>query len=260
MLRKRLVGLFVGLLLCHQALADALTIFTFAVPAAIQVDEGNAQGPAIDSLNLLFKQLNIEAEYQVQPFARVMQSAQVAKNTCSFPMYWSQERSALLDYRLMVSPVEANIYALASQAYQREKLSKAHIVTLNHFATNSLLDDLKARYLVVSDPLTAVRMLMSNRTDYVFMDASMALAIESEQREVLVPVDTLYQGGAWLACHPDTDLINASQAQEIYNALVAQPGFKHIWSQAGLHELYDYMWGENGRFWAIQGNRSGQLQ
>ena len=193
--------------------------------------------------------LQITSEFELQPFARTLNSASQHPNTCSFPTDLSESRAKQLDFVLPLVKVEAILYSKYDASIKLDDLAGKFVVTLNQFAAHSMLDRYKPTKVKVSDPAIAINMLLNDRVDFMLMDKPMAEVMMRSVGSKVFAANTLYSGSAWLACNKLNPFGDYQQVNRAFGALLQSGRLFSSWQAASLGEVYKQMWGEHGERW-----------
>ena len=226
-----------------------IQLFTYQVEGMIELQQEHAVGPGVDTLVMLFEQLGVETDIEVQPFARTLASAAKYPNTCSFPTDWSAERAQHVDFVLPLAQVDATIYSLVQKPLALTELKDAFVVTLTNFSAHRLLDQYGATKIMVSDPVNAFKMLLNGRVEYLLMDKPMANVLMKSSGVKLHAANVLYSGSAWLACNRVNNLPPYNEIAKAMQSIITSKPLRASWRAASLDPVFVELWGEHGEKW-----------
>ncbi|GAB5380216.1 MAG: hypothetical protein Alis3KO_25250 [Aliiglaciecola sp.] len=240
-----------SLALSQQSDDPSLTIYTYVMPGLINDADGSAVGPGVDTIEMLFTQHNLNAEFIIQPFARVSESTKKDIQSCSFPVDWTASRATELEYVIPLASVQPTLYSLTPEVTMLRSLKGQYVVTLNNYASQDMLDSLEASKILVSHPAQAFPLLLNRRVDYLFMDKPMADAIMVSLGSKLSEVHQFKTSSTWLVCNKNLELPSKIELQKSLLAILQEGELETRWRDAGLHDLYLAFFGQGGVQWQI---------
>ena len=175
---------FVNLFFCFPVLATPWQVYTEHFPPYSYIEEQRIQGFAVEYVEQVFKQAEIEFEMKLYPWPRAFRTAKETPNSLVFSTVRNAQRE---DSFVWVGPIQQiEIYKWYATDYIGSAKPPRLVALRDNAITNVLLDEMgikKASLVEVNTVGQAFGMLLRARADVTFAAENMWRQVQSQMSQ-----------------------------------------------------------------------------